>query len=88
MPQRPDPQPALAQVVRELRAAQRISQEELAARAGVHRTWIGKLERAEVNPTWGSTKRLARGLRVTHAALAAMEEALTAGGGAAGGTPS
>jgi transcriptional regulator with XRE-family HTH domain len=75
MPARKEPRIALSQVVRQLRSAQEISQEELAYRAGVHRNWVGMLERGEVNPTWISTKRVASGLGITHASLAAMEEA-------------
>ncbi|MFJ4352255.1 helix-turn-helix domain-containing protein [Pseudomonas sp. NPDC089428] len=41
-----------------------ISQEELAERAGVHRTYIGMLERSEKNATLYSIERLARALQV------------------------
>ena len=37
--------------VREERHKRNLSQEELASRAGVHRTYIGMLERAEKNIT-------------------------------------
>ena len=37
--------------VREERARLGLSQEELASRAGVHRTYIGMIERAEKNIT-------------------------------------
>jgi transcriptional regulator with XRE-family HTH domain len=39
------------QQVRNLRQKKSISQEELAARAGVHRTYIGMIERGEKNAT-------------------------------------
>lgn len=41
-----------------------ILQEELAYRAGVHRTYIGMIERAERNITLSNLKRLADALQV------------------------
>lgn len=41
-----------------------ISQEELAYRAGFHRTYIGMIERAERNITLSNMKRLADALEV------------------------
>lgn len=41
-----------------------ISQEELAYRAGFHRTYIGMIERAERNITLSNIKRLADALGV------------------------
>jgi transcriptional regulator with XRE-family HTH domain len=72
---RADPQPGLACAVRQLRTAHGLSQEELAHRAGVHLTWIGRLESGAANPTWAITKRVAQGLGVPHATLAALGEA-------------
>lgn len=40
------------------------SQEELADRAGIHRTYIGGIERGERNPTLTMIHRLARALDV------------------------
>ncbi|WP_084312575.1 helix-turn-helix domain-containing protein [Pseudomonas jinjuensis] len=40
------------------------SQEELAERAGVHRTYVGMLERCEKNATLQSVERLAGALGV------------------------
>lgn len=39
-----------------------LSQEELADRAGLHRTYVGAVERAERNITIGSLVRLAKAL--------------------------
>ncbi len=41
------------------------SQEILAARAGVHRTYIGMIERAEKNITLENIERLAKALKTT-----------------------
>lgn len=41
-----------------------ISQEQLAEQAGVHRTYIGMLERSEKNATLYSIERLAKALGV------------------------
>ncbi len=69
---RQEPQPGLARAVRWLRASQGLTQEELAHRADLHLTWIGRLESGATNPSWGTTKRVARGLGISHAALAAL----------------
>lgn len=42
------------------RQRQGISQEELASRAGVHRTYIGMIERAEKNITLKNIEKIAR----------------------------
>ncbi len=42
---------AFAEVVREQRAKKRISQEDLAHDAGLHRTYVGLIERGLRNPT-------------------------------------
>ena len=74
MPRR-EPQSGLARAVRQLRVASGLSQEELATRSNVHLTWVGRLESGNANPSWGTTKRIARGLGVPHGALAALGEA-------------
>jgi transcriptional regulator with XRE-family HTH domain len=53
-----------AKRLREMRAAKGISQEKLGALAGVHRTYIGMLERAEKNITLGNMERIAKALGV------------------------
>lgn len=50
--------------VRKERLLQRISQEELAARAGVHRTYIGMIERAEKNITLGNIEKISNALNI------------------------
>jgi len=55
--------------VRQLRHALGISQEALADRANIHRTYIGGIERGERNPTLTTIVRLAEALRVPPARL-------------------
>jgi transcriptional regulator with XRE-family HTH domain len=55
----------LGQRIRELRADRGWSQEELADVSGVHRTYIGHLERGETNVTLISLVRISDGLRIT-----------------------
>lgn len=55
--------------LRRLRLEQKLSQEELAERAGVHRTYVGMLERSEKNVTIHNIERIARALGVAPATL-------------------
>ncbi len=48
--------------VREERTKQNLSQERLATKAGVHRTYIGMIERAEKNITLENIEKVARAL--------------------------
>ena len=50
--------------VRKERNKLRLSQEELAAKAGVHRTYIGMIERAEKNITLENIEKVARALNL------------------------
>lgn len=58
-----------AQNVRKRRVALGISQESLAEAAGVHRTYIGMIERAEKNVTLYNIERIAGALNVSAASL-------------------
>ena len=51
--------------VKALRIERNISQEELAHRSKVHRTYIGMVERAEKNITLKNIEKIAKGLGVT-----------------------
>lgn len=51
--------------VREERLKRGYSQETLAAKAGVHRTYIGMIERAEKNITLENIEKLAKALELT-----------------------
>lgn len=62
---------ALGATLRELRTRAGITQRELAARDGLHRNYLGALERGTVaNPGLATTTRLARSLDVSVAVLA------------------
>lgn len=50
--------------VREERHRLGLSQEELASRAGVHRTYIGMIERAEKNITLENIEKIAKALGI------------------------
>ena len=50
--------------VREERTKLDLSQEELATRAKVHRTYIGMIERAEKNITLENIQKIARALNI------------------------
>lgn len=50
--------------VRELRLQQKMTQEELANKAGLHRTYIGMIERAEKNITLLNIQKIASALSV------------------------
>ena len=51
--------------VRELRRSRGLSQEELAFKAGVHRTYLGSIERGERNPSLRNIAAIAEALDVT-----------------------
>lgn len=51
--------------VQELRKTKGISQEELASLAGVHRTYIGMIERAEKNITLCNIEKIANALNIS-----------------------
>lgn len=59
----------LAKNIRELRQEKGWSQDELAARSGLHRTYIGTVERAEQSITVDSMEKLAAALNVKVARL-------------------
>ncbi len=53
---------AFGRSVRGLRARRDLSQEELGFRSGLHRNYVGAIERGEINPTFRVLLKLSRGL--------------------------
>jgi transcriptional regulator with XRE-family HTH domain len=53
-----------AQRLRQIRHIQGLSQEELADMAGLHRTYVGSVERSERNVSIDNMERLANALEV------------------------
>ena len=66
---------ALGRAVRDFRTASGISQEDLAHLSGMHRTYLGGIERGERNVSYTNLKRLARALAVPASELLARAEA-------------
>lgn len=60
--------------VRAERAKLGLSQEALAARAGVHRTYIGMIERAEKNITLENIEKIAKALEISLDKLMHLEK--------------
>jgi len=59
-----DPKKLVGMRIRELRLAKGFSQEALADEAGVHRTYMGSVERGERNISLDNIVRIARALKV------------------------
>jgi transcriptional regulator with XRE-family HTH domain len=74
MPRRDDPQIGLGKAIRKLRQEAGLSQEALGNRAEIHPTWISHIESGRINPTWGNVRRIAAGLKIPLAQLAALAE--------------
>jgi transcriptional regulator with XRE-family HTH domain len=75
----PNDQPLLVGLGRAIRATrdeQQVSHEELGFRSGVHRNYIGGIERAERQPTVTALARLAEALGVKPSDLLALAERL------------
>jgi transcriptional regulator with XRE-family HTH domain len=64
-----DPRKAFGRRLRSLRAKRKISQEALAADSGLHRTYVGGIERGERNVSLVNIVRLARALKLTPSTL-------------------
>jgi len=55
----------LGKRIRQIRKKLSISQEELGFRAGLHRTYIGAIERAEQNVSIDNLHKIAKALKVS-----------------------
>jgi len=67
---------AFGQAVRELRKERGLSQEELGHRSGLHRNYVGGIERGELNPTLTSILSLARAFEIRSSILLERAEGL------------
>src|SRR6476646_9614566 len=72
----------VANAIKEQRNALGISQEELAARAGLHRTYVSEVERGERNPSITSIEKLAQALEISITSLLAPSRSSAVPGGA------
>ncbi|MFL5818952.1 MAG: helix-turn-helix transcriptional regulator [Conexibacter sp.] len=66
---------ALGRALREARARRGLSQEELGFRSGVHRNYVGAIERGEINPTFRLLLKLGNGLKLPLSELVMLHEA-------------
>ena len=64
----------LGEVIRERRKALDLSQEELAAGAGIDRAFLSNLERGQRKPSFGTVARIAKGLKIKYSRLVAKCE--------------
>jgi transcriptional regulator with XRE-family HTH domain len=75
MPARSPYAAALGRAVQAIRAEHGISQMQLSNSTGLMQSWISHIEHGRRNPTWSNIVRLATGLGVSVAELAARAEA-------------
>lgn len=54
----------LGKRIRRLRKRSNMSQEVLAEKAGIHRTYMGKIERGESNPPIQTINKIAKALKI------------------------
>lgn len=67
---------AFGRAIRQLRDQRGLSQESLGQRTGLHRNYVGGVERGELNPTLTSIDKLAGGLNCRAADLLALADQL------------
>lgn len=65
---------ALGSAVRETRARRGLTQETLGFEAGLHRNYVGAIERGEINPTFRTLTYLMGGLRLPLSELVVLYE--------------
>jgi transcriptional regulator with XRE-family HTH domain len=64
----------LGRAIRELRARRAIAQEQLGFRSGLHRNYVGTIERGEVSVTFRTLLAVARGLDLPLSTVVALYE--------------
>ncbi len=65
---------ALGRVLAKYRVIAKISQEELADRAGIHRTYVSQIERGLKSPTLSVLLKISKSLKTTISSLIAEAE--------------
>ena len=71
-----DPRKALGLRIKQLRAEYQLTQEELADRCGLFRTYMSRIESGLANPTLTVLHTLAKGLKIDIAALLVIDAKL------------
>lgn len=74
-----DPRKALGLRIRQLRAEYPLTQEELADRCGLFRTYMSRIESGLANPTLTVLHTLAKGLEIDIGSLLTMPETKSTG---------
>jgi transcriptional regulator with XRE-family HTH domain len=75
-----EPQPSLAQAIRQLRQERKLTQEDLAHASDLTVTALVRIEGAKANPTWTTVRRIAGGLGVSVGEIADLADRLAANG--------
>ena len=63
------------QAIRELRESRGLTLDALSAKAGMHTTYLSRIERAHSSPTWEKVASLAEALELPISAIATAAEA-------------
>lgn len=74
VPEKTPAQVALGSAIRRLREERGVSQEAFALEVGVHRTYMGSVERGERNVTLSNLRRIAAALGLSGSALLAQAD--------------
>jgi transcriptional regulator with XRE-family HTH domain len=72
------PQPALGEAIRQLRAKRGVTQEALAHEAEITTGTLSLIERGQANPTWGTIQGIAEALGVSLGDLGRLVDRLSA----------
>lgn len=73
------PQPALGEAIRQLRAKRGFTQEDLAHKAEITIGTLSLIERGQANPTWGTVSGIAVALGVSMGELGKLSDTLHGG---------
>jgi transcriptional regulator with XRE-family HTH domain len=65
---------ALGKALRQIREREKLTQEDVADKAGLHSTWISAVERGVRDPRWSTVCQMAKGMGVRPMELVALAE--------------